>query len=277
MIKKLIRFYVFSNIHISLAAGFFVLSSFLISNIGIDWSYVIFIICGTFTIYNLHRFIALKKISASQWSERHMVFEHRKTLFGTLSILFILCGAISFFTLSSALKKWLVIPMTISLAYVIPSFNKQRIRDLPYLKIILIGFAWASFYTIPCLNLNLASQFIFLEKFLFFIGLTIPFDLRDSEVDKISGLKTLANSISQKGSIRIAILLLIFASLVAFFLYHLKVYSLQILGLLSLSYIVSGLLVFKSNGRRDFYYLAYLDGMIFLQGTLISIHSFFSI
>ena len=167
--------------------------------------------------------------------------------------------------------------MTISLAYVIPSFNNQRIRDLPYLKIVLIAFAWASFYTIPRLNQNLASQFIFLEKFLFFIGLTIPFDLRDSEVDKISGLKTLANSISQKGAIRTAILLLLFAALVAFFLYHLKVYSLQILGLLSLSYIVSGLLVFKSNGRRDFYYLAYLDGMIFLQGVLIFIHSFFSI
>lgn len=74
-----------------------------------------------------------------------------------------------------------------------------KLRKIPYFKPFLISMAWS--YTCYLLPLNSLDEFSWItlwESFLFIFILTIPFDITDSRKDKSTGLKSLANSLTQK-------------------------------------------------------------------------------
>lgn len=117
-------------------------------------------------------------------------------LYLSLSSLFILAimGAISFFY---AFKFNL-------------TNRKTNLRDIPGIKIYLIGLVWAICCAlIPMVELELLNSKtiqICLGFLLFIIGITIPFDIRDVDVDEINK-KTIPQMIGVKWSKVIAILL----------------------------------------------------------------------
>ena len=188
------------------------------------------------------------------------------TLFSTAVVL----GIWSFLLLESDIKLLLILPVIISLVYVIPTFKSQRARDIPYLKIFLISITWAMFYIIPSQSLLSSDVLaIFLEKFLFIFAITIPFDLRDLEIDSTTGLKTLVHLLHPEKALKLSASLIGMSLLVSIYLCKIEVYSMTHLIALAISYLTAILLIMKSSKRSEFYYLAYLDGTILLQGFLI--------
>ena len=226
---------------------------------------------GTFIIYNIHRYITLGKTKSDQWSERHTIFLSHQNLLFFLNVIAFIAGAYSFLKLNLSLKKALIIPVLISLAYVFPCFKQMRLRDFPFVKILIISTIWSSFYVIPIIENSDHILLVFFEKLLFIFGLTIPFDNRDLLIDNEVGLKTISNSIGIESSIRLSKLLVFLSLGLTVFLYLQEVYSYYNLIGLIFTGLLSIFLIEKSSDKNDFYFLTYLDGMILLHGVLITI------
>jgi len=116
-----------------------------------------------------------------------------------------------------------------------------------------------------------AVAIIFLERFLFIMAITIPFDIRDVEVDSGTGLSTLPHILGVTRSKILAIILLIFAGVVTFFLVAQGVYQIDIFWPYSIFVVITALLIWGTRAdRSDYYYSGLLDGTMMLLYLLIT-------
>ena len=152
----------------------------------------------------------------------------------------------------------------LSLAYLLPILRrKMRIRDLPYLKIWAIALTW-SVITIglPSAISGVDSdliRYMGIERFLFFVLITIPFDIRDKKEDHELGIRTLATSLSRRQLNKIGIILLLLHSiLIWIFPFELK-YTLA----MQLAVLVAFIYLIKSKDTNPLWYFSFLvDGLI---------------
>ncbi len=272
MLRAAIRLYAFSNMHMSLCAALFVGSSFLIADSAISKHYILFVFSGTFLIYCFHRLIGLRRIGRPFPSERHSIFLPSNRSFYVLLTGAALLGIYCFWQLDPSYRQHLLWPCLISLLYIVPAFGSKRLRDFDFIKIFCIAFVWSYLFCIPLFVHDVEySTSILFEKAFFIFALTIPFDIRDREADRSERLRTIGNTLAWKSAITFSFACLLACSAIAIALYAGKIYALPQLTVLVLSYIVSALLIAKSKCRSEFYYLAYLDGMIGLQGVSLLI------
>jgi 4-hydroxybenzoate polyprenyltransferase len=107
---------------------------------------------------------------------------------------------------------------------------------------------------------------LFLEKTLFIIGITIPFDIRDLEVDAHYKIDTLPLGFGLYRSKVFAIVSLCFAWLIALMLCTSSLYQLsQVLGLLVFYLFAICLVGYSQQHQHDYYFSGLLDGLILLQ------------
>lgn len=92
--------------------------------------------------------------------------------------------------------------------------KRSNLRDLPVVKIFLIGLVWAvSCVLIPAIESNSLSaetSFIAAGFFLYIVGITIPFDIRDIDLDEVNK-KTIPQLLGIHRSKLLAIVLLLSA------------------------------------------------------------------
>jgi len=238
LIKRLIRFYVFSNLHISLSAGVFFLSAYFITGQDLDWYYVGFVICSTYILYNAHRIIGLTRIPTELRKNRHLIFKKD----------------------SAALLIFVFITIGIGL-YCFIHLKRQLI--------FLLLFP-------PLVHLSLEDiGLILFEKFLFFLGITIPFDNRDRDIDLQSGLKTWANITTPENALKWSSTLILFAMVICGVLVYTENYTLYEGVALVGTYCLAHFLVQNSLDQDEFYFLFYLDGLIALNGIALIFSSIF--
>ncbi len=142
----------------------------------------------------------------SESERQSWIYKQRKVLMGLIG----LCLPIILFLIIQE-KLWLE-PFTywipaLTLGYALPFWKgKTRLRDLPFLKVFLIAFVWASvvcFLGIPGFRLQ-GIQFLFFGQIFFYtLGLTIPFDIRDIQRDP-QDLRTIPQWAGVKPAKRIA-------------------------------------------------------------------------
>jgi 4-hydroxybenzoate polyprenyltransferase len=169
--------------------------------------YTIWIGVCTAALYCGHRVIGLSKMAHIRTSERFNVIRKYERHIWTYFILWILLSGILFFMIGSfRLVIWMLPGGFIAFGYVLPLLlGKRRLRDLGWTKIIMIGWSWAWLTTfVPLYFLANEPLFIVsimtLERMLFIIALTIPFEIRDIQVDRSVGLMTLPEKFGQKGT-----------------------------------------------------------------------------
>ena len=112
-----------------------------------------------------------------------------------------------------------------SLFYVVPISKKNdspiALRSISFLKLFLIAFSWAGVTVlVPFINYNIELHskeiIIFIQRFLFLLAITIPFDIRDMDFDNVN-LKTLPQYIGiQKSKVVGLFLLMLFLGLEIF-------------------------------------------------------------
>ena len=161
-------------------------------------------------------------------------------------------------------------------------YTNGDIRQIPYLKIFIIIFCWLSICVgVPILEILIVKGPGYLkydrtithvmEMFCFLLAITLPFDIRDYDIDRSDGIKTIPHLIGKKRTAYfIALLMLTYIYLIftesSFngyyygnnikheeFIYH-CIYSLLI--------ILLGFLSLKK--RSEYYYLVYVDGVCLL-------------
>ena len=275
MRQRILKYYIYSNLHIALCAAIYVLGAYSLAHIDINWSFVGIIFSGTVISYNLHRWIGYFKASVDDRPNRfRFVIEHKTSLV-TISALLSLISLVCVYYLPWPYWTALVPLGLITLAYLLPLFSggKKRLRDLPYVKIFVIALVWSALFVLP---IRLSSPLgwidemvIFIEKFCFFLALTIPFDIRDKQIDYQQRVKTFGTELSIKQNLTLAWILISICVGISFYLYAIGIYRLNTLIAILLLYCLLGYLCKHAvKPRTELFYLGVMDGMILLIGAI---------
>lgn len=247
-------------------------------NISLE-SYHFLIFFSTLFIYNIHRRITLLNGFKTIPSENYN--EYKTSLKVIHRCLVIALGGIVITLLKTRLNLvFVLIPFgIISLLYSIPFKMGQKtlitLRQIPYLKIFLIAFVWAAVtvfipvvnYKKPLYSLHVLS--VFLERMLFVLAITLPFDIRDMDDDKKAGIQTIPLRLGVIKSIYMSV-----AVLILFFTLALAHYTFTrqwlILGAFTIIFTITLLaLIHPKIQKLQLYHRGILDGTMLLQGILI--------
>ncbi|HET7818843.1 MAG TPA: UbiA family prenyltransferase [Bacteroidia bacterium] len=252
----------------------------------LDWHPYLFIIFfATLFEYNLHRLVTYLTNKEALNANKHKWVRENPRLFLCSTIV----SVVGFIIAILMAKKEVVIALLpvaiLTFFYSVPFAWKSdrtiRLRDLPFLKIFIISFVW-SYCTIllPVTYSNIAFDrlhlfLMLMERFLFIFAITIPFDIRDIEVDKQNRLKTLPLILGVKNSWLLSYILLSLFLLIAIF--HYTIYN---NGIILISFVISALTTYfflslNKFKKLTYYHYGILDGTMFLQGILVLFFYYF--
>ncbi len=252
--------------HIALSAAMITIFSYYAYHLEIDTTYVVFVGSSTLLTYSIHRLIGMKKVATYSQIGRYAIvvkYRHHILIYALLSALVCLY---LFFSFSVTRQLYLVLCGCISLLYTLPIFsNGKRLRDFSMIKIFLIALVWA-FVTDGLLLLESGAPLgdialSMIVRGAFVLAITIPFDIRDMDVDREIGVATIPSRYGIKKSKRLSLLLILSCLGVTFYLG----YSIIIQVSMIITYITAATLIIQtSTEKRDIWYSGYLDGAIML-------------
>ena len=160
--------------------------------------YLMLIGVATAALYAVHRVVGIQKVPLTGEYERYAVIRKYKQHIWLYSLVWTGLTVWYFMPLASWKFFLMLLPGgVIAVAYVLPFLKHwRRLRDLGWIKIILIGWSWGWLtafipaYYFENIPLHLA-MIIGLERALFIIAITIPFEIRDIRIDTSVGLLTM--------------------------------------------------------------------------------------
>lgn len=197
-------------------------------------------------------------------------FKHRLLpvllLWATIAGLWRSGPAVSLLALPLALVSWLY-----SRPFMILGGKPFALRQAPYLKLFLISVVWSLMgvclpYVWHAQAPDKTGATLLLLRFMFILGITLPFDIRDASADRVQGIKTLAHVLGSKSLNRISVGMLLMMVLTALVFYNWAIVP-------AMPYLISGgwsilLILAPENFRRGLGYFLLLDAAILLQGIL---------
>ncbi len=260
LFKKIVDFYIFSNIHVALAG--FSLTKITLINFGVDDNLTpLFVAFSILISYNFIRFYEIKN-NRLNWFKDWFFMNIKKILLLMILSIFGLATILFFadFNLKSLLLLFPFAFMTFF--YSIPLFKIGKLevsfRNFPMVKIFSIVIAWAGisvFFPLYEANLQFTSAVYleFFQRILFLLAITIPFDIRDMNADSKS-LKTLPQQLGITSSKVLGILLLFGFVLLEIFKENFTYLGLLIVLIIS---IFSGLFLWFSSPKRSRYYTSF--------------------
>lgn len=277
-LRKILDFILFSNVFIALGALAQGLVTYHLLGVEPDKDVLAILFCATLALYNFSILLARPKdYTASpyrrvQWIFSNYRFNVTTTLIATLSLL----PLASFLSLPALiLLSFLAL---LSISYSLPIFRFRghwfALRNVPGVKLFLIALVWSlSCVLLPIvelggeerLNLPIGNVLLlFLAEFFFVAALTVPFDIRDSFLDKQHDLKTLPTVLGQRMAMGIAFGFAGIYLLLLVLLWPL-LHQLDLLAL-ALSVLLSGWVIAQTNtGKNEYFYFLFLDGMLLVQ------------
>ena len=209
-LKQVFDFYINASIHVA----FSVYALLRITEVYLDLSYDsnlnYFMFFGTITGYNSVKYAGVAKL-------------HHKSLTKSLKNIqvFSFCCflALCYLAYQIPLKTLLyTIPFCLlTVLYAVPFLSgvDKSLRQVSYLKVIIVAFVWAGFTVlIPAVDagkeITLNVLFLMLQRFLIVVVLILPFDIRDVKYDAIS-LQTIPKKIGVAKTKKLGVMLLVFS------------------------------------------------------------------
>lgn len=256
MLKKIFDFYVFSNIHVGVAAFCFTKISLLMvenqSNVIPFWLFF-----ATVVAYNFIRIVDVDLLSTNQINS---------WLIGNISLLIYttytaIIGLIilSFFVEFKALILLIILGF-VTVLYVLPFLKNNNktfyIREIPYVKIIFVVTIWTIVtVVIPIKSINFSTNsneinYYIIIRFLLYLVLILPFEIRDVFTDDKS-LKTLPQYIGIFNTKIFGLILLVFIALVNIYIIKKEVNSTNLI------LIITAIFIVFSSVKQSKYYSAF--------------------
>jgi len=213
--KSVLDFYINASIHVALSVYAFVRITELYFEIPNNENLDFFIFFSTITGYNFVKYAGVAKL-------------HHRSLTRDLKIIqifsFFCFLAMCYFAYQLSIKILLYcIPFEVlTVLYAIPFLSgfHKNLRQISYLKIIIVAIVWSGFSVlIPILSseneIELSSVLFVIQRFLIVIVLILPFDIRDVKYDAIS-LQTIPKKIGLVNTKRLGFTLMLFALTIEF-------------------------------------------------------------
>lgn len=274
LVRHITNFYLYSSLHIGLCSVYLYLFTISRFNLRVDFKYVLFTLSSTIFIYSIHRLIGINKVKEFSHKGRFAIIEKFKNHILVYAVLSFLGCCFLFLNFDWSRIILISGAGLLSILYTIPIFGKaKRLRDVSFIKIFLIGIVW-SYVTgvVPMYEQGLSFPVIlsyFLEIIIFFIAITIPFDIRDYSVDASNNVSTIPTLLGRRPAIKLA-LLLIWITLFIDVSMTLQ-YDLSFLGLICMA--TTCVLTFftikhVSDKETDYYFSGLLDTTIMFPYSL---------
>lgn len=259
-LKRIIDFYIFSNIHVALAG--FCITKITLVKFGVLGNLTsLFVGLSIVISYNFIRLYEIKT-NRLNWLKKWF-FVHKKSLliltfFSIIGLIYLM-----FFTGFNQKSIYILFPFVfMTFFYVIPLLKVGKIefsfRNFPFIKIFSIAIAWAGITVFfPLLEAKYAlttdAYIEFFERIFFIIAITIPFDIRDVNTDPKS-LKTLPQVFGIKMTKLIGLgLLFLF---VVFEVFKKEISFIEVVISILISIITAVFLLF-SNDQKSRYYTSF--------------------
>jgi 4-hydroxybenzoate polyprenyltransferase len=207
-------------------------------------------------------------------------FNKEKKSFLTFEKLFFLFTFLTLLYIASFLNKNTISQFSfaaiIAIGYNLPlKANKNsafRLRQIKGLKIFLIAFSWTlvtvyipiNFYAVNKISLAI----VLINNFLFIAILSLLFDIKDFQKDKVNNLPSIPVLIGEKKSYFIIRLILAVLIISTSFLYDSVGFATTIALLLHILF--SYLVIFKfKSSHKNFYYTILIDGLLISQALVV--------
>lgn len=222
-LRDFVNLLIYGSAFIGLCAAAITALTFeLIGILPKHFDYVLLIGLATAALYSSHRVIGLHKLDHVEDMGRYAVIRKYKQHIWLYTIIWFVLSIWFFLKVANlSFVLWLLPGGAIAFAYVLPFLSKgRRLRDLGWMKIIMIGWSWGWLTAfIPAYYFGEASLqmgiIIGLERMLWIIAITIPFEIRDIAVDRSVGLTTLPAQFGTKRTMRTGFVLCIMIILLA--------------------------------------------------------------
>ncbi|WP_439128487.1 hypothetical protein [Polaribacter sp.] len=215
ILQKVFNFYINASIHVALAVYAFLKITEQYFGLPNQENLNYFIFFGTITGYNFVKYAGVAKL-------------HHRSLTNNLKVIqvfsFICFVAMCYFMYFVPFKTLLFsIPFVVlTILYAIPFLSgfHKNLRQVSYLKIIVVALVWTGFTVlIPIINseqsINYNLFLLSLQRFLIVVVLILPFDIRDVKYDAIS-LQTIPKKIGLEKTKRLGLAFMLFALLIEY-------------------------------------------------------------
>ncbi|PKP28727.1 MAG: hypothetical protein CVU01_03615, partial [Bacteroidetes bacterium HGW-Bacteroidetes-18] len=254
LFKKILDFYIFSNIHVALAG--FSLTKITLKNFGTETNLTpLFVAFSIVISYNFIRYYEIKNNRLSWFKD--WFFMNIKGILLLIILAILGLAYISFFADFNLKSLLILFPFAfMTFFYVIPLFKIGKLevsfRNFPMIKIFSIVIAWAGisvFFPLFEANYQFTSVVYleFFQRILFLLAITIPFDIRDMNADSKS-LKTLPQILGINSVKVLGIMLLFGFVLLEIFKENFTYIGFLIVLIIS---IISGLFLWFSSPKRS--------------------------
>lgn len=250
MQKILVKFLVDTNLWVSICFASFVLF-FQLGLYQLNWPVIGIAFFGTLAIYNFTR---IGSSLTSVQSKNNFAEHFTLTIIGLLGTF--ICLLVRGFNFETFI--YLANLGLLSFLYSLP-FTTFGLRTVPVLKLFLIALVWTG--SSLGLLLVVHDQVIQYEKllfsvFLFIVGITIPFDIRDEKDDE-EELRTIPQLIGIANSKVLAIISLI-ASALLFYL-EFQTFNALVISWIATIFISILFVLFATSKRSHFYYAFWVE------------------
>ncbi|MBS1651833.1 MAG: hypothetical protein JSU07_07480 [Bacteroidetes bacterium] len=260
MKRRINVFLVRYNVLISLCAVSLLGYFSIITKIHVSALYYVLTFFSTLSLYNMYRLFP-----------NIISFRAYKRSLGIELILYgVTITAITFSLISDSLKYLYLVPFIITIIYKFPIILKKELRQIPFLKVVIVALVWVLIGLIPFLHDEIKSPEnlkLFFPQFLFFIAITIPFDIFDVKIDTI---KTTANLFGVNKSLFLAKVFLILFLVSALLLplsFNIKVSHIIV------SIVAFVVLLNLKNLKSKAMQYYFVDGLIIFQLLLVYVFS----
>lgn len=276
VLAKFLDFLLYGNFWIAAAAMALAFQShLLLAGVPAFTPLTGFIGCGTLLLYTVHRLISAGRAGPFRTSGRFRVVTVLRPVLIGIAVVATPAAAWFFWHLDFRLQLLLLPAGLLSLGYTVPLFHQRRLRDVNHLKTFLVAATWA-WITVAVVAAErhmatfLPAILMMLERFFFIFALTLPFDLRDREVDAYLQVRTIPGRLGPRRTTALAAVSLTAMLLFAGLNYRGDAYSGSVMAAMIISALSTFLLIaFAGRFRHDYYFSGLIDGAMILQFLLV--------
>ena len=244
-LKNVLNFLINTNLFVAFCVFSLTMASSILTK-STNFQLAIFVFFATIFTYNIQRLISVRL--GAQHITKYFINQH----FYLIILIILITGFISLYYLFNFQLKTqalLFVSAIISLLY--PIF----LRKIPFLKIFLISFVWTviTYFLLVIENdlvINSSVFFHFVSRYLFVFSITIPFDIRDINID-IGKIKTIPNVYGEKKSQVISICSLTVSFFIFLYFYTNNQINLSSLLSLALTFVLACVLILKSTTKKN--------------------------
>ena len=273
MLRRAFDFLLFTSIYIAVCCVVMIYQSYLLFDLPVNWSFLLFAFSGTLCSYNFHWYLTPSLYGLTgkaAWSVQQKRVHALLFVVGAI-------GAAWFGYQLLPYWEWLIVTAFITFLYSAPKIPYKSFRWLKNIaigKTIFLAYSWTHVTAFLPIELSDATwtnaQYLFvINRFFLIYPICILFDLRDKEEDKREGIRSMITEFDQRG-----VGVIFWGSVLVFFATTIGLYltgmSIPVLAaLVAPGVLLAALYHYSQKTLSDYYYYFGLDGLMMLSGLLL--------